>query len=255
MPSLPELQRLFFGALHGETGPALLDTVLPSASLSAAARLDIYRGMYFWRLRGALAEDYPKLEKVLGEEAFSDLARHYLLAHPSRHPSLRHLGAALPGFLADRQGSEPPWAADLAVLEWARVEAFDAPDATPLAADELRRVPADEWPALRFRLSPCVRVLACDWPVHEPWRDPTGHGPAPRPTRIRVWRQAGDVFHAPMDDLEGPAFAELAGGGTFADVCAALADTAGSEAPRRAGEVLARWLQDGLIVALFPAAS
>jgi hypothetical protein len=252
MPSLPELQRLFFGALHGEPASALMEAVVPSGPLSAAARLDIYRGMYFWRLRGALAEDFPKLEKVLGEEPFSDLARAYLLAHPSGHPSLRHLGGALPGFLAGRRvACDPLWLADLAALEWARVEAFDAPDAPAISADDVRRVPAEAWPALRFQLVPCVRLLASDWPVHEPWSEPGGPTPSPSPTAIRVWRQAGDVRHTAMDDLERPAFARLAAGGTFADVCAALADAAGPDAPCQAGALLARWLQDDLIADVF----
>jgi hypothetical protein len=253
MPSLPELQRLFFGALHGEPAAPLLDAVVPSVGLSAAERLDIYRGMYFWRLRGALAEDYPKVAKVLGEDAFSDLARAYLLAHPSRHPSLRHLGAAMPAFLAGHEASgTPPWAADLAALEWARVEAFDAPDVPVLSADDLRRVPADRWPGLRFELTPCVRVLACSWAVQEPWSDPAGRAPAPKPTELRVWRRAGDVLHLAMDDLEAPAFSRLAAGGTFADVCDALDEAAAPDAPRVAGELLARWLQDGLLARSSP---
>jgi hypothetical protein len=42
----------------------------------------------------------------------------------------------------------------------------------------------------------------------------------------------------------------LAAGGTFADVCDALADAAGPDAPREAGALLARWLQDDLIADL-----
>ena len=253
MPSLAELQRLFFGALHGTPEAALLRAVLPSARLSAADRIEIYRGMYFWRLRGALAEDFPKLEKALGEDGFSDLARDYLLAHPSRHPSLRHLGAGLPGHLAGGGAAgRPPWAADLAALEWARVDAFDAADASPVSAAELRQTEPERWPGLRFRLAPCVRMLDFGWPVHEVWSDPNGAAPDPRPTSLRVWRAEGGVFHALMDELERPALATLASGGTFADVCEALADAAGLDAPRQAAGLLARWLGDALIADFSP---
>src|SRR5439155_1691161 len=114
-------------------------------------------GMYFWRLVDALREDFPKLATVLGDGGFADLVRGYIRAHPSTAPSIRHLGRALPDFLA---GYQPAYLADLARLEWTRLQVFDAPDETPLTAGDLRRIAVEEWPGLRFTLvAACARLV------------------------------------------------------------------------------------------------
>jgi len=57
-----------------------------------------------------------------------DATSGYLEVFPSKQPSVRHLGRALAEFLRRREDI-PKCLADLAQLEWARVEVFDAPDA------------------------------------------------------------------------------------------------------------------------------
>src|SRR5437899_3714823 len=161
-PSLRELQGAFWRSIAREPGAApvperlLLETVPPTPTLAPAERVHVYAGMYLWRLVDALRGDFPKLATVLGDDGFADLVRGYVAAHPSTEPSIRHLGRALPAFLA---GYQPAYLADLACLEWTRLEPFDAPDATPLTAAELRRVAAAEAPDLRFPPVPaCVRL-------------------------------------------------------------------------------------------------
>src|SRR4029077_19404566 len=88
---------------------------------SAIERLDVYANMYFFRILDALRGDYPKVLAVVGDDAFHNLATDYLQAHPSRHPSLRFVGAALPAFLRGHALAGPrPWLPGLAPLEWAR---------------------------------------------------------------------------------------------------------------------------------------
>src|SRR5450755_4532123 len=47
--------------------------VLPSKTLTAHERVDVYREMYWMRLREALAIDYPELQRFLGNEQFDQL--------------------------------------------------------------------------------------------------------------------------------------------------------------------------------------
>ena len=54
----------------------------PSATLDAAARLEIYRRQYWLRVLGALADDFPALRWLLGPATFAALAERYLIAHP-----------------------------------------------------------------------------------------------------------------------------------------------------------------------------
>src|SRR5438128_4778207 len=140
--SLRELQQLFWRSLGDEPGtiaPELVEAVLPSSTLDSAARVQVYADAYSSRLLDVLREDFPRLSALLGRDGFEEIARDYLKSHPSEHPSVRHLGRAMAGFLEQR-ADLPPYLAELARLEWARIDVFDAPDAEPLAVDALRTV-------------------------------------------------------------------------------------------------------------------
>jgi len=247
-PALRELQALFWRTLNGASEPALEAAVAATPALGAADRLDIYARMYFWRLRDALAEDFEKTAAVLGDDAFADAVRAYLAVHPSAHPSVRHLGRHFPGFLgASPPAGFPPWLADLASLEWARVVVFDAPDTPPpVRADDLRAIPAGDWPGLRLRATSALEVVHSAWPLHTIWQD--GGDPRPAPTALRVWREEGAVYHCAMDPLEREALAGLLSGASFGDICGALGHLEPDAAAAEAGSILARWLDDGLIV-------
>jgi hypothetical protein len=251
-PSLRDVQRLFWRSIASAPGaltasPALLGLSAPSARLDPAARLQVYADAYFWRLRDVLAENFPRVSGILGPERFADLAREYLARHPSEHPSLRFLGRELAALIA-RQADLPPALADLARLEWARVEVFDAPDCEPLTAEALRSVRPDDWPRLHFAPIPALAVLRTTWPAHELW---DGADPAtltPRPGHVRVWRARDDrVFHAPMDAAEGEALERLIAGAPFEAVCRVFDGLPPVAAAHQVTALLARWLDDGVI--------
>ena len=272
MTSLDETQRILWRLITARDGPAAALAALPDAErrlpggldglvrgdarLGALARVDVYANMYFFRLLECLAEDFPAVEAVVGHEAFHALAADYLEAHPSRHPSLRRLGGALGDFL-DRHPLRERffWIADLARFEWALLEAFDAEDAAPVAAEELAALAPADWPALRLRFSPSLRVIEASTAVDEIWKATSAARalpePEPRATTLRIWREGLQVFHRPLEPVERAALAAAASGQTFASVCEAAARTVGDEAaPEAVLRVLGRWLADGMIVDL-----
>jgi hypothetical protein len=239
-PGLHELQRLFLDALveapETPCAPAGLAGVL-----RPPARFSIYADMYFWRLREVLAEDYPKLAAALGDEPFTALVRDYVRARPSRHPSVRHAGEGLAEHLATHPG--PAWAADLARLEWARIDVFDAPDAPSVGRGDLAGIPPDAWPDLRFEPIPALAVVESAWAIHRLWDDPTTP-PDRAPSVLRVWRQDEVVWHTAMAPAEARALGLVRAGAAFGVVCEALDD------PADAAAQLARWLDDGLLAAV-----
>lgn len=251
-PALRELQAAFFRAVtRGEAEEELVAVVAATPALDAMARLGIYAGMYTARLADVLAADCPRLAAALGHEAFAAVAAGYLAEHPSEHPSVRHVGRRLAAWLAGPgvPPGLPRWAADLAALEWARVEAFDAPDEAPVRLADLAAVPADDWAALRFRPVASLHRLAADWPVDRLWAAPTDVVD-PAPTRLRVWRQEHVVYHCPIESAEDAALARLAAGEPFASICEAFADGDDAAAAAAAGSHLVRWIEDGLVAAL-----
>jgi hypothetical protein len=259
MPPLRELQARFSAALTpgraGAADPALLGLIHGRGALDAGARLAIYADMYRARLADVLRDDFARVLAVVGDDTFTALATRYVACHPSTHPSVRWLGARFADFLAD-QADVPPFLADLARLEWARGEVFDAPDAEPLRMDDLRSIAPEDWPGLRFQPIPACRVVACGWAAHELWAAAGSDAPAARSavpvaTVIRVWREGWSVSHAAMPEREQTAFRLLQRGERFGALCAAFGDTLDAEAAaREIGGLLLRWIEDGLLARL-----
>lgn len=235
----------------------------------ARARLGVYADMYFFRLLDALESDVPRVAQWLGEDAFRQLVTDYLLVHPSRHPSLRHAADALPGFIAAHPLAEGRGQlADLARLELARNDVFDASASSHLEAQALLTVPPEAWPRLHLHLTPSVRWLRVCSAALPTWRalaegrrPPEGAGEM---TGCVVWRSPApgrddEVWHrtASLRELEG--LDAIAAGEPFASVCERLTAeddatpaSAGGDAPsaRVALQTLSRWLGDGVLSGL-----
>ncbi len=261
MLSLRELQTSFFRSLAiapGRSGPrgfdpALVKVVERRGALAPAERIDVYAQMYWARILDVLREDFARVAAVLGRERFEAVASAYLARYPSARPSLRYVGDRFPEFLvgeAEREG--PPFLADLAHFEWARLEVFDAPDAEPLRVAELRDFPPAEWPELTFRPIPAFLLVESVWPVHEIWaaagEDGLREPPRQADTLLRVWRDGFAVYHAAVDATERVALERVMAGEPFAAVCAAMeAIVAPDEAAREAAALLLRWADDGVL--------
>ena len=197
--------------------------------------------MYFFRLRDSLAEDFARTAAVLGEARWHNLVTDYLLAHPPASWSLRWAGEALPSFLrAHAYGAERPWLPDVAALEQARNEAFQALDATPLRPEELAHVPPEKWPELRFSPAPGTALVSSRWDLAGWWNDAASAEPPGAledEATLLVFRDAeDDVRHEPLAPAEAEAACLLLAGAPFAEVCGAFADDAIDEtdAARRA---------------------
>jgi hypothetical protein len=140
--------------------------IAPNAVLSSFERLEIYNRQYWFRVIGAVSEDFPALQAVLGDKRFDALILAYLRERPSTSWTLRDLGAKFPDFLSKHpefSGRQYHLAVDVANLEWAYVEAFDGPGLTPLCSEDLRILE----PNSKLSLQPHLRLLALDYPVDE----------------------------------------------------------------------------------------
>lgn len=234
--------------------------------LDVAARLHVYGNAWFARIHEALRSDHPALASELGADAFHDLAKVYLLAHPSRFFSLREVGGALAdyltdGALADTFRRRCAHAADLARFERTLLDAFDAADAPVLAREALASVAPERWAGLRFVLAPSLRLLSLAHPVHERLPvdeiaapDTSPRAPAPlaaRPTHYRVWRRDEGVRWKEIDEDELALLRDARDGAPFGALCASLAERGDeAEAAPRAVALLERWLAAGLLAGL-----
>ena len=258
-PSLHEVQRLFWKSVAGRPGrdsiaPAFVRLVRGADDSDRKTRIRVYSDAYYLRLRDVLREDFPRLSALLGAEQFDQVVASYLEEFPSEQPSVRHLGHALAEFLRQRKDI-PKCLADLAELEWARVEVFDAPDAECATLAELSSIPADAWPVLRFATIPAIRIWLAQYPVHQLWSGSESLEVSAAETFIRVWRKNDFlVLHAPMDERESAALRKMVSGEPFATICETFADLQEPDAARETTALLARWLEDGIIARIGPAA-
>ncbi len=190
-----ETRRAAAAAARRELGGRRPESVLlPSRTLTPVDRIGIYQEMYLLRMHDALAADYPGLLHALGEEEFRDFVRAYVQRHPSRSYTLNRLGDHVPAYLArSRRFQHGPFLAELARLELAMTEIFDAEAAAPVR--RLRPVAISETTA--FRSSPTLRFLVFRYPVG-PYLDAvreerTPRLPRPARTRIALWRSGTSV--------------------------------------------------------------
>ncbi|GIW43923.1 MAG: hypothetical protein KatS3mg077_1205 [Candidatus Binatia bacterium] len=251
---LREVQRLFSKLIRAPegVGPALPELsqrerelwrnlVRPHGALDAVERLDIYANMYFYRIRDALADDFPAVRATVGPQRFHNLITDYLLVHPSRSFTLRDVGAALPEFLREHPLSRDwPWLGNLAVLEWAVVEAFDAEDRATADVAALAATPPADWGLHALDWHPSLRVLRCDYPVHTVWRqcqeDKEPSPVEPEETWLRVWRRQEKVMVAAITAVEARALLSQ-------DSLGKIAEELGSElGEQEAAQQLATWL-------------
>lgn len=144
------------------------EVILPSATLRPEERLAIYHDMYLLRMEEALESDYPALKHLLGDDGFRALVAGYVRAHPSRSYSLNFLGAHLPGYVRAAPGlRRRGFVHDLARLEQAVAEVFDAPEQEALRPEAIASVRDADWERARLVPIAAFRLLALRYPVND----------------------------------------------------------------------------------------
>ncbi len=252
--TLAELQDLFQRAVMDGDG-----TILKSIPGNGRTTADVLLGVYQYAYRGRLAEilgiDYPLLHRYMGHDAFEEMAYAYITAHPSDTPSVRWFGRHLPAFLkstasynAQRNLSE------LAELEQALANAFDAAEDAVLSLADLQTVPPELWAELMFqphasaaRMTSDNAIYAC-WQALQDEKDPPAYDASAERQQLIVWRKDEMARVRIMTDEEALMWDEASRGANFGRLCEMLAvyDTPDT-APLRAAQFLQGWISAHLL--------
>lgn len=164
---LTEDERMREQTLDGRSTKEIAEEIVkPNDRLTSVERLEIYNRVYWFRLLSSLAEDFPGLREVIGQEAFDKVLLGYLTEMPSISFTLRDLGSRLETWLRthpDLISSNERMALDMVRLEWADIEAFDAAEYPVLSQDELAKLGEDPV----FYLQPYIQLLDLSYPVDE----------------------------------------------------------------------------------------
>jgi hypothetical protein len=223
------------------------DVILPSRSLRPVERLGIYHGMYLLRMQEALQTDFPALEHFLGEDAFRELVRGYVQAFPSRSYSLNPLGDHLPEFVRTAPGVQrPEFCHDLARLELAVSQVFDAPETPPLTEAAVAAVAPEAWETARLKTIEAFALLAFRYPVNaylQTVRDDNHQHPRARlkDTWVAVYRRDYGVFRLDLTGAAHDLLADLAQGTPLGRAVTNAVRRGGRRAPTEAE--LFRWFR------------
>jgi hypothetical protein len=203
-----------FGAGPTKAAPRL---VKGTRALNPLRRVRIYGDQYFWRMYEALTLDFPKTCSQLDEPVLRRVVKQYAKDRPSRHWDLGRFGSGFVEWLGAHQvkGARADLV-DLARLEWARNEAFLAPDAAPIDAVAMARVPPEALPGAVLAFVPSCALVTCQHEVAALFDALKAGKKAPRPTaapqHLVVWRKGFIAWHAVVDADEAKALkAALAG--------------------------------------------
>jgi len=259
-------QQLAFAAAVTAGGPVA--QLLSDSPDGGPPLISAYRFAYGARLTDALRDNFEILAMAMGDDAFDALATAYRQKYPSTVPSIRWFGHRLAAFMAqqldDDSGLVPhPAFVDLARMDWALREAFDAADAPVLARDALAGLAPEQFGVLRFTPHPSLKVLPLDWAVEAAWRalrehdadsgeEPELPEPQPAPHQLLVWRRELETLWRSVTPVEAALLQAMQRGDDFAALCALAAELSGDadQAVMVAATALTQWLGDGLLSAL-----
>lgn len=254
--TLAELQTALQNDVLQRQGTSLDSLSVPEGT-SAESRLAVYQNAYEIRLVNILCEDYDTLWTFMGDDTFLDLAKSYLRACPSTYRNARWVGHGLPGYLADHPlAAQVPALPDLARIERAIRDAFDAPD-VPVAAPEDLATIAEHAEEATFTFHPGLTLIPTRTNAYDIFLALRADDTPPPPATqddvrwIVAWRRDLKSRHMELTAEEGTLLDLAAKGSTFAHLCevAAMMGDPDTTAARMAGH-LRRWLENGMISAM-----
>ena len=258
MSELRNLQQAFMGHLLGKTTD-IAKHIQSTATLSAKKRLDIYAYAYKERLKEAITTDYEKLHDYLGDEQFEQLLERYIEHYPSQQTNLRYYSTQMANLLRDEEPyRQHPILTEIAGIEAAFADSFDAQDSELVSIDTLTSLPPEAWETLSFTFHPSVQALTFKLNSFAVWKALANDMPPPKTEHLStpdvwlLWRDSTLISrYRPVKIAEASALELVLAGRTFADMCEQLLnDFSEEEVPSQAIAYLTSWVNEGLIASL-----
>ena len=162
-----------------------------------ATRFAVYRNNVMVSLIDALADTYPVVQALVGQDFFRAMARVFAQANPPRSPVLAYYGQDFAAFISSfAPAACVPYLADVARLEMARVLAYHAADALPIEPQTLQAVLTNpqQLASARLVLHPSVQTMTSPyavlsiWAAHQGKDTPSDFDPTPAQS-VLVFRQ------------------------------------------------------------------
>jgi hypothetical protein len=236
-------------AKDAQVTAAASERVTGNDRLLPVDQVEIYREQFWLRHSASLVEDFPGLGGILGQDDWERLIEEYLDAVPPVAYSLRDLGDRLPAFVESCERlPHRELCSDMARLEWAYIDAFDAADARPLDAAKLAAIPESAWETARIVLDPAVRLLKVRYPVADLRRalrtssEPVPI-PEPRAENLVIHRTRRSLFWQPVSSGAFELLVALSEGLSLVKACERAIELVPEEAEAIENQI-SDWFQD-----------
>ncbi|MCW8944480.1 MAG: DNA-binding domain-containing protein [Sedimenticola sp.] len=171
MSPLAELQQAFCDALISPKAPSesLLKELVDDGL--ALQRFNVYRNNFIVLNGDALADMYPVIKRLIGEEAFRVLASAYVRQHPPQERALLLYGDQFPGFLESiPELSELPYLADVARIEYAWTESYHTQDQDNLSEKQVSEIATDKLGECQLLPHPSLHCISSAFPIYAIWQ-------------------------------------------------------------------------------------
>ncbi len=238
---------------YTEPTPTCFWQIKDSVVMAREDRLDIYAEGYFLRIVEALSEDFPQLERLLGQEAFHTLISDYLKEYPSQYTSLADVGGNLPNFLQGHNVSRNlPYIVDLAALEWAIVKAFYSENVERIALSKIAEISQDAWPNVKFKTHPSFQLLSSEWNVDLFWQCAVDE--IEKDSQVRSFAVLcvnGNISVTAVEPVQAECIKLVVAGASLGQISSALDERAQGAAAGAIQGWFSNWIQSGLICDLY----
>jgi len=255
MRTLPELQADFLRAIL-DASPTRVSDAIVGGAVSAEHRLAIYAKNAEANFLASLRASFPAVCRLVGDEYFTQCAREFRRAHPSRSGDLDPAGAAFPDYLAARHAQDRfGYLGDVARLEWLYHECLSAAEHTAFDLVRLAAVPADDYDHVLFQLHPSARLFTSPFPAVAIWEANVASDNEPElidldrgGDRVLLIRRGNGVAFRSLAAGEYAFLASLEHGSPFAAALAAAAEATEGGTGFDAAAVLPTFVRAGVIV-------
>ncbi len=210
-------------------------------NLSPAESLELYHRQYWFRLLDSIAEDFPVLQKMAGDDTFWALMEAYLLECPSGSFTLRHLGSRMADFIASWDAldeRQQRWFSSIARLEYAYMEIYEAGEWEVVTPEEFATAELGLQPHVRLLHLPVPADLCAEWEEFAPGDESSVY--------LAVWRgPGGRASQSRLDATEFLLLERLRRGGTLVSLFEEPADR--EPDPAEVSEWFTHWQGRGWI--------
>lgn len=134
--------------------------------IAIPARLKVYRNNIIGSLTNIMAETFPLVRKLVGEDFFKQMAQRFITAHPPQRGYLSHYGVRFDDFVRRYEPARTlPYLSDVAAYEIALNDAYYAEDDEALTAHDLIRVAPNTLPDVTLKLRGGTRFIQSTFPL------------------------------------------------------------------------------------------